>query len=68
MGGADVFGSLGALGGLSGDLVAFLLAILEQRGGAERSKKLSARGDDSGKRKRRDGWKVWCFFVLPVDY
>ena len=54
-GGAEVFGSLGALGGLSGDLRAFLLAIVKQRGGAKTTGKLSAKGDDSGKRKRRDG-------------
>ena len=52
-GGAEVFGSLGALGGLSGDLGAFRLAIVKQRGGAKTTEKLSARGDDSGKRKRR---------------
>ena len=32
-GGAEVFGSLGALGGLSGDLRAFRLAIVKQREG-----------------------------------
>ena len=53
-GGAEVFGSLGALGGLSGDLAAFRLTIVKQRGGAKTTEKLSARGDDSGKRKRRD--------------
>ena len=53
-GGAEVFGSLGALGGLSGDLMAFRLAIVKQRGGAKTTEKLSAKGDDSGKRKRRD--------------
>ena len=57
-GGAEVFGSLGALGGLSGDLRAFLLAIVKQRGGAKTTEKLSARGDGSGKRKRRDGFRV----------
>ena len=55
-GGAEVFGSLDALGGLSGGLGAFLLAIVKQRGGAETTGKLSARGDDSGKRKRRDAY------------
>ena len=53
-GGAEVFGSLGALRGLSGDLVAFRLAIVKQRGGAKTTEKLSAKRDDSGKRKRRD--------------
>ena len=53
-GGAEVFGSLGALGGLSRDLRAFHLAIVKQRGGAKTTEKLSARGDGSGKRKRRD--------------
>ena len=37
-GGAEVFGSLGALGGLSGDLRAFLLAIVKQREGQRRLK------------------------------
>ena len=53
-GGAEVFGSLGALGGLSGDLAAFRLTIVKQRGGAKTTEKLSAKGDDSGKKKRRD--------------
>ena len=65
-GGAEVFGSLGALGGLSGDLRAFRLAIVKQRGGAKTTEKLSTRGDDSGKRKRRmtrrslvrEGWAL----------
>ena len=57
-GGAEVFGSLGALTGRSGDLGSvflFLLTIVRQRGGAKTTEKLSAKGDDSGKRKRRDG-------------
>ena len=37
-GGAEVFGSLGALGGLSGDLRAFRLAIVKQREGQRRLK------------------------------
>ena len=55
-GGAETFGSLGALAGRSGDLGSvflFLLTIVRQRGGAKTTEKLSARGDDSGKRKRR---------------
>ena len=44
---AEVFGSLGASGDLSGDLMAFRLAIVTQRGGAKTTEKLSARGDDS---------------------
>ena len=54
-GGAEIFGSFGALRGLSGDLRAFRLAIVKQRGGAKTTEKLSTKGDDSGKRKRRDG-------------
>ena len=56
-GGAEVFGSLGALEGRSGDLGSvflFLLTIVRQGGGAKTTEKLSAKGDDSGKRKRRD--------------
>ena len=56
-GGAEVFGSLGALAGRSGDfgsVFLFLLTIVRQRGGAKTTEKLSAKGDDSGKRKRRD--------------
>ena len=55
-GGAEVFGSLGALEGRSGDfgsVFLFLLTIVRQRGGAKTTEKLSAKGDDSGKRKRR---------------
>ena len=37
-GGAEVFGSLGALGGLSGDLRAFLLAIVKQGEGQRQLK------------------------------
>ena len=65
-GGAEIFGSLGALAGRSGDLESvflFLLTIVRQRGGAKTTEKLSARGDDSGKRKRRD-----VFLVRKVDY
>ena len=61
-GGAEVFGSLGALAGWSGDLgrvFLFLLTIVRQRGGAKTTEKLSAKGDDSGKRKRRDGNPVF---------
>ena len=39
-GGAEIFGSLGALGGLSGDLTAFRLAIVKQRGGAKTTEKV----------------------------
>ena len=54
---AEVFSSLDALAGWSGDfgrVFLFLLAMVKQRGGAKTTEKLSARGDDSGKRKRRD--------------
>ena len=54
-GGAEIFGSSGALDGRSGDLGSvflFLLTIVRQRGGAKTTEKLSAKGDDSGKRKR----------------
>ena len=64
-GGAEVFGSLGALGGLSGDLRAFRLAIVKQRGGAKTTEKLSAKGDDSGKRKRRDERAPSCWGRIP---
>ena len=69
-GGAEIFGSLGALADWSGDLgrvFLFLLTIVRQRGGAKTTEKLSAKGDDSGKRKRRDGSHARCSHrVLPA--
>ena len=54
---SDILSSLDALAGWSSDLgrvFLFLLVMVKQGERRNRSKKLSARGDDSGKRKRRD--------------
>ena len=70
-GGAEIFGSLGALAGRSGDLGSvflFLLTIVRQRGGAKTTEKLSAKGDDSGKRKRRDVVWLWHDVSNKVTY